>query len=139
MALSQTAPSAKRTCAAPGGNSSSSKDADRAGFARQLFTAAWCRAEVPLPCEERIYQEGLTPPFPANHRPVRRARSCRRRHRLLSIPTDRGRAHPGRVVALATWVQGQQEQVEIVDARIASWFHHLPESKAETAAVPTHH
>jgi hypothetical protein len=101
---------------------------------RASFTANTIPLEVPLPCEERIYQDGGL--FP-----------------LASPPTiaqfdDRVFADEdidfssfsyrieavrilGRVVSLSEMVTGQQELVESVDARIVSWFHHLPESKME--------
>ncbi|CRG86591.1 hypothetical protein PISL3812_03601 [Talaromyces islandicus] len=101
---------------------------------RSVFTANTIPLEVPLPCEERTYQDGVL--FP-----------------LASPPTiaqfdDRVFADEdidfssfsyrieavrilGRVVSLSEMVTGQQELVESVDARIVSWFHHLPESKME--------
>ncbi|KAK9851097.1 hypothetical protein MYU51_011335 [Penicillium brevicompactum] len=88
--------------------------------------------EVGLPCEERIYQEGLAPPpsptivqfdervFADEDRDF--SSYC---YRIESIRIL------GRVVAMQEMTHGQQDLVEAIDARIGSWGHHLPESKEE--------
>jgi hypothetical protein len=87
---------------------------------------------VPLPCEERIYQDGLTPPLPPTIAQFDQ-RVFADEERDFSSYTYRIEAVRilGRVVATQEMVEGQQDHVEAIDARIASWFHHLPESKAE--------
>ncbi|KAJ5184092.1 hypothetical protein N7492_001708 [Penicillium capsulatum] len=88
--------------------------------------------EVPLPCEERIYQDGLTPPPPPTIAQFD-GRVFADEERDFSSYTYRIEAVRilGRVVATQEMTEGQQDHVEAIDARIASWFHHLPESKAE--------
>lgn len=88
--------------------------------------------EVPLPCEERIYQDGLTPPTPLTIAQFDE-RVFADEERDFSSYTYRIEAVRilGRVVATQEMTEGQQDQVEAIDARIASWFHHLPESKLE--------
>ncbi|KAJ5102390.1 hypothetical protein NUU61_004612 [Penicillium alfredii] len=88
--------------------------------------------EVPLPCEERIYQDGLAPPPPPTILQFDE-RVFADEERDFSSYCYRIEAVRilARVVALQDMVEGQQDQVESIDARIASWFHHLPESKAE--------
>ncbi|KAL4918357.1 hypothetical protein BDW62DRAFT_67718 [Aspergillus aurantiobrunneus] len=88
--------------------------------------------EVPLPCEERIYQDGLTPPPPPTIAQFDE-RVFADEERDFSSYTYRieGARILGRVVAIQDLVEGQQDQVESIDARITSFFHHLPESKAE--------
>ncbi|KAJ5388824.1 hypothetical protein N7509_011365 [Penicillium cosmopolitanum] len=88
--------------------------------------------EVPLPCEERIYQDGLTPP-PAPTIAQFDERVFADEERDFSSYSYRIEAVRilGRVVATQEMTEGQQDNVEAIDARIASWFHHLPESKAE--------
>ncbi|KAJ5756795.1 hypothetical protein N7533_006338 [Penicillium manginii] len=88
--------------------------------------------EVPLPCEERIYQDGLTPP-PAPTIAQFDERVFADEERDFSSYSYRIEAVRilGRVVATQAMTEGQQDNVEAIDARIASWFHHLPESKAE--------
>ncbi|OOG00669.1 hypothetical protein ASPCADRAFT_202493 [Aspergillus carbonarius ITEM 5010] len=88
--------------------------------------------EVPLPCEERIYQDGLPPP-PAPTIAQFDERVFADEERDFSSFTYRIEAVRilGRVVATQDMIEGQQDQVEAIDARITSWFHHLPESKAE--------
>ncbi|KAJ5873757.1 uncharacterized protein N7529_002187 [Penicillium soppii] len=88
--------------------------------------------EVALPCEERIYHEGLVPPpsptiaqfdgrvFAEEDRDF--SSYC---YRIESIRIL------GRVVAMGEMTEGQQDLVEAIDARIGSWGHHLPESKEE--------
>lgn len=88
--------------------------------------------EVPLPCEERIYQDGLVPPPPPTIAQFDE-RVFADEERDFSSYTYRIEAARilGRVVAIQDMVEGQQDQVESLDARITSFFHHLPESKAE--------
>ncbi|KAL4925129.1 Zn(II)2Cys6 transcription factor [Aspergillus undulatus] len=88
--------------------------------------------EVPLPCEERIYQDGLAPPPPPTIAQFDE-RVFADEERDFSSYTYRIEAARilGRVVAIQDLVEGQQDQVEAIDARITSFFHHLPESKAE--------
>ncbi|PWY89809.1 hypothetical protein BO70DRAFT_129255 [Aspergillus heteromorphus CBS 117.55] len=88
--------------------------------------------EVPLPCEERIYQDGMAPP-PAPTIAQFDERVFADEERDFSSFTYRIEAARilGRVVAIQDMIEGQQDQVEAIDARITSWFHHLPESKAE--------
>ncbi|KAL4872885.1 hypothetical protein BDV12DRAFT_161700 [Aspergillus spectabilis] len=88
--------------------------------------------EVPLPCEERIFQDGLAPPPPPTIAQFD-GRVFADEERDFSSFTYRIEAARilGRVVAIQDLVEGQQDQVEAIDARITSFFHHLPESKAE--------
>ncbi|KAJ5227587.1 uncharacterized protein N7469_007593 [Penicillium citrinum] len=88
--------------------------------------------EVPLPCEERIYQDGLNPPTPPTIAQFDE-RVFADEERDFSSYSYRIEAVRilGRVVATQEMTEGQQDHVEAIDARIASWFHHLPESKAE--------
>ncbi|KAL4891528.1 hypothetical protein BDV59DRAFT_65414 [Aspergillus ambiguus] len=88
--------------------------------------------EVGLPCEERIYQDGLTPPPPPTIAQFDN-RVFADEERDFSSFTYRIEAVRilGRVVGIQDMVEGQQDHVEAIDARITSWFHHLPESKAE--------
>ncbi|KAL4806788.1 hypothetical protein BDV18DRAFT_138225 [Aspergillus unguis] len=88
--------------------------------------------EVPLPCEERIYQDGLVPPPPPTIAQFDE-RVFADEERDFSSYTYRIEAARilGRVVAIQDLIEGQQDQVESIDARITSFFHHLPESKAE--------
>lgn len=88
--------------------------------------------EVGLPCEERIFQDCLSPPPPPTITQFD-ARVFADEERDFSSFTYRIEAIRilGRVVAIQDMVEGQQDHVEAIDARIASWFHHLPESKAE--------
>ena len=87
---------------------------------------------VPLPCEERIYQDGLTPPPPPTITQFDE-RVFADEERDFSSYSYRIEAVRilGRVVAAQEMMEGQQDQVEAIDARIASWFHHLPDSKLE--------
>lgn len=88
--------------------------------------------EVGLPCEERIYQEGLSPPPPPTIAQFDErvfaeedrdfSSYC---YRIESIRIL------GRVVAMQQMTEGQQDRVEEIDARIGSWGHHLPEYKEE--------
>ncbi|BDD62354.1 hypothetical protein MPDQ_001872 [Monascus purpureus] len=99
---------------------------------RQSFSTSLVPLDVPLPCEERIYQDGLTPP-----RPLTVAQFDERvfADEELDFSSHSYRIEAvrilGRVVAVQDMEQGQQDQVEAIDARISSWFHHLPESKSE--------
>ncbi|EAU34113.1 conserved hypothetical protein [Aspergillus terreus NIH2624] len=88
--------------------------------------------EVGLPCEERIYQDGLAPPPPPTIAQFDN-RVFADEERDFSSFTYRIEAVRilGRVVGIQDMVEGQQDHVEAIDARITSWFHHLPESKAE--------
>lgn len=88
--------------------------------------------EVPLPCEERIYQDGLAPPPPPTiaHFDERVFADEERDFSSYTYRIEAARIL-GRVVAIQDLVEGQQDQVESIDARITSFFHHLPESKAE--------
>lgn len=88
--------------------------------------------EVPLPCEERIYQDGLAPPPPPTIAQFD-GRVFADEERDFSSYTYRIEAIRilARVVATQDMTEGQQDHVEAIDARIASWFHHLPDSKAE--------
>jgi hypothetical protein len=99
---------------------------------RQSFTASTVPLEVPLPCEERIYQDGFSPPAPS---------TIAQFDDRVFTDDDVGFSSfsyrieavriLGRVVLTGQVTQGHQEQIEAIDATIASWFHHLPESKAE--------
>ncbi|GLB12206.1 hypothetical protein AtubIFM57258_009486 [Aspergillus tubingensis] len=88
--------------------------------------------EVPLPCEERIYQDALPPP-PAPTIAQFDERVFADEERDFSSFTYRIEAVRilGRVVAIQDMIEGQQDHVEAIDARITSFFHHLPENKAE--------
>ncbi|KAI9373374.1 hypothetical protein BJX61DRAFT_383922 [Aspergillus egyptiacus] len=99
---------------------------------QQTFRTHLVPLEVPLPCEERIYQDGLTPPPPPTIAQFDE-RVFADEERDFSSYTYRIEAARilGRVVTISDMVEGQQDQVEAIDARITSFFHHLPESKAE--------
>jgi hypothetical protein len=88
--------------------------------------------EPGLPCEERIYQDGLTPP-PAPTIAQFDERVFADEERDFSSFTYRIEAARilARVVSIQDMAEGQQDHVEAIDARVTSWFHHLPESKAE--------
>ncbi|KAJ5894853.1 hypothetical protein N7495_006544 [Penicillium taxi] len=88
--------------------------------------------EVRLPCEERIYSDGLVPPPPPSIAQFDE-RVFSDEDRDFSSYAYRIEAVRvlGRVVATQEMTEGQQNHVEAIDARIASWFHHLPESKME--------
>ncbi|KAL2214933.1 hypothetical protein M432DRAFT_164331 [Thermoascus aurantiacus ATCC 26904] len=98
----------------------------------QSFRTSMVPLEVPLPCEERIYQDGLNPPPPPTISEFD-DRVFADEERDFSSFCYRIEAVRilGRVVAMQDALEGQQEKVEAIDARIASWFHHLPESKSE--------
>jgi hypothetical protein len=99
---------------------------------RSSFTASMVPPEVPLPCEERIYQDGLCPSYSPT---IAQFDDRVFADEDIDFSSYSYRIEAirilGRVVLLAEQSQGHQEQVEAVDARIASWFHHLPESKME--------
>lgn len=99
---------------------------------RSSFTASNVPLEVPLPCEERIYQNGLPPPSPPT---IAQFDDRVFADEDIDFSSYAYRIEAvrilGRVVLLSETTQGQQELIEAIDARIASWFHHLPESKAE--------
>lgn len=102
---------------------------------RTSFTASEVPLEVPLPCEERIYQDGLAPPlYPPTIKQFD-DRIFAEEDITFSSFSYRIEAVRilGRVVSLSESASGQQQQeeVESVDARIASWFHHIPDSKME--------
>lgn len=99
---------------------------------RKSFTANATDLEVPLPCEERLYQDGLCPlvsPTVAQFDDRIFADEdidfSSYAYRIEAVRIL------GRVVELSHQVQNQQDQVEAIDARISSFFHHLPESKTE--------
>lgn len=99
---------------------------------QQVYRTNLVPPEVALPCEERIYQDGLTPPPPPTVAQFDE-RVFADEERDFSSYCYRIEAVRilGRVVAMQEMVEGQQDHVEAIDARIASWFHHLPESKLE--------
>lgn len=99
---------------------------------QQVYRTNLVPPEVPLPCEERIYQDGLTPPPPPTIAQFdeRVFADDERDFSSYSYRIEAVRIL-GRVVAIQNMVEGQQDHVEAIDARIASWFHHLPESKSE--------
>ncbi|KAL2827539.1 hypothetical protein BDW59DRAFT_143934 [Aspergillus cavernicola] len=99
---------------------------------QETFRTSMVPLEVPLPCEERIYQDGLAPPPPPTIAQFDE-RIFADEERDFSSFTYRIEAARilGRVVAIQNMLEGQQDQVESLDARITSFFHHLPESKAE--------
>ena len=89
-------------------------------------------AETPLPCEESIYQRGLPSPWLSTVAEFDE-RVFSDEEQVFSSYSYRVEAMRilQQVVAIQHMVQGQKDQVEAVVARIASYFHHLPESKAE--------
>ncbi|KAJ5811301.1 hypothetical protein N7474_007602 [Penicillium riverlandense] len=99
---------------------------------QRVYRTSLVPLEVPLPCEERIYQDCLTPPPPPTIAQFDE-RVFADDDRDFSSYCYRIEAVRilGRVVALQDMTEGQQDHVEAIDARIASWFHHLPESKEE--------
>lgn len=99
---------------------------------QSVFRTNCVPLEVPLPCEERVYQEGLNPPPPLTVAQFddRIFADEERDFSSFSYRVEAVRIL-GRVVAAQQLYDGQQDHVEAIDARIASWFHHLPESKAE--------
>lgn len=88
--------------------------------------------EVPLPCEDRVYQDGLPAPLPPTIAQFDE-RVFADEERDFSSYCYRIEAVRilGRIVAIQDMIEGQQDHVEAVDARVTSWFHHLPESKSE--------
>ena len=99
---------------------------------QKTFRTSLVPLEVALPCEERIFHDGLTPPPPPTIAQFD-GRVFADEERDFSSFTYRVEAIRilGRVVAIQDMVEGQQDHVEAIDARIASFFHHLPENKAE--------
>lgn len=99
---------------------------------RKTFATNSVPLEVPLPCEQQIYQDGLEPPPPPTIAQFDQ-RVFADEERDFSSFAYRIEAVRilGRIVAITDMMDGQQDHVEAADARIASWFHHLPESKAE--------
>jgi hypothetical protein len=99
---------------------------------QRAFRTTSVPLEVPLPCEERIYLDGLIPPAPLT---IAQFDERVFADEELDFSSYSYRIEAvrvlQRVVAIQEMVDGQQDHVEAVDARIASWFHHLPESKAE--------
>jgi Fungal specific transcription factor domain/Fungal Zn(2)-Cys(6) binuclear cluster domain len=100
---------------------------------RPIFTASNVPLEVPLPCEERIYQEGLCPPASPPTLAQFDDRVFADEDFDFSSYSYRIEAVRilGRVVLLSDSATANHEMVESVDARIASWSHHIPESKME--------
>ncbi|KAJ5557308.1 hypothetical protein N7494_001223 [Penicillium frequentans] len=99
---------------------------------QQVYRTNQVPLVVPLPCEERIYQDGIAPPTPPTIAQFNN-RFFDDDERDFSSYAYRIEAVRvlGEVVATQDMEKGQQERVEAIDARIASWFHHLPDSKAE--------
>ncbi|KAJ5714578.1 uncharacterized protein N7483_011759 [Penicillium malachiteum] len=99
---------------------------------QQVYRTNQVRLEVALPCEERIYQDGIAPP-PSPTIAQFDERVFADEERDFSSYSYRIEAVRilGRVVATQDMIEGQQDQVEAIDARIASWFYHLPDSKLE--------
>lgn len=99
---------------------------------QNTFHTAAIPLEVALPCEERVFEDGLAPPPPQTIAQFD-GRVFADEERDFSSYTYRIEAIRilGRVVAIQDMVEGQQDRIEAIDAQIASWFHHLPESKAE--------
>ncbi|KAJ5297350.1 hypothetical protein N7508_007599 [Penicillium antarcticum] len=88
--------------------------------------------EVPLPCEERIYQDCLfPPPSPTIEQFDQRVFADEELHFSSYCYRIEAIRILGRVVAIQSMTEGQQDHVEAIDARIGSWGHHLPESKEE--------
>lgn len=99
---------------------------------RLTFSTNMVSLEVPLPCEERIYHDGLEPPPPLTIAQFDHRFFADDEHDFSSFSYRIEAVRIlGRVVAIQNMLEGQQDHVEAIDARIASWFHHLPESKAE--------
>ncbi|OKL59519.1 hypothetical protein UA08_05198 [Talaromyces atroroseus] len=100
---------------------------------RPTFTASTVPPEVPLPCEERIYQEGLYPPASPPTLADFDDRVFADEDFDFSSYTYRIDAVRilGRVVLLSDPAAGRHDVIESVDARLASWSHHIPESKME--------
>lgn len=99
---------------------------------QRICRTALVTLEVPLPCEESTYQEGLTLPIPQTITQFD-ARIFSDEEREFSSYAYRIEA-----VRILHWtltnrepVGCQQRITEAVDARITSWFHHLPSAKAE--------
>ncbi|KAJ5218228.1 uncharacterized protein N7498_000327 [Penicillium cinerascens] len=99
---------------------------------QRICRTALVPLEVPLPCEESTYQEGLTLPIPQT--------ITQFDARIFSDEEREFSSYAYRIdaVRILNWtltnremVGCQQKLTEAVDARIASWFHHLPSAKAE--------
>lgn len=99
---------------------------------QQVYRTSLVPPEVPLPCEDSNFKDGPTAPFPLTF--------SRFEERVFSDEERDFSSHAyrieamrilGRVMALPKITVGQEDQVEALDARIVSWFHHLPNSKAE--------
>ncbi|KAH1520393.1 hypothetical protein KXX06_008639 [Aspergillus fumigatus] len=99
---------------------------------QRTFRTSLVPLEVGLPCEERIFQDGLAAPPPPTIAQFD-DHIFADEERDFSSYTYRIEAVRilGRVVAIQEMLEGQEDHVEAVDARINSFFHHLPESKAE--------
>lgn len=99
---------------------------------RQSFTMSMVPLEVPLPCEEQIYRDGLCAP---SHPTIAQFDDRVFADDEIDFSSFSYRIEAvrvlGRVVATQDLTEGQQDQVEAIDARIASWYHNLPESKTE--------
>ncbi|GFF73334.1 hypothetical protein IFM61392_07309 [Aspergillus lentulus] len=99
---------------------------------QRTFRTSLVPLEVGLPCEERIFQDGMAAPPPPTIAQFD-DHIFADEERDFSSYTYRIEAVRilGRVVAIQDMLEGQEDHVEAVDARINSFFHHLPESKAE--------
>ena len=99
---------------------------------QRVFRCNSLPLEVPLPCEDRIYQNGLpAPPPPTIQQFDERIFADEERDFSSSCYRIEAIRILGRVVAVQDMIEGQQDHVESIDARVTSWFHHLPESKSE--------
>lgn len=99
---------------------------------QRVFRCNSVPLEVPLPCEERIYQNGLpAPPPPTIAQFDERIFADEERDFSSYCYRIEAVRILGRVVAVQDMIEGQQDHVEAIDARVTSWFHHLPESKSE--------
>lgn len=99
---------------------------------QRVFRCNSVPLEVPLPCEERIYQNGLpAPPPPTVAQFDERIFADEERDFSSYCYRIEAVRILGRVVAVQDMIEGQQDHVEAIDARVTSWFHHLPESKSE--------
>ena len=101
--------------------------------AQPVFRTNTVPLEVPLPCEDRIYQDGLLPPPLPLTLGQFDGRIFADEEPDFSSYTYRIEAVRilGRVVTIASIGEGEHDAVEAIDARIASWLHLLPESKSE--------
>lgn len=99
---------------------------------QRVFRCNSVPLEVALPCEERIYQSGLpAPPPPTIAQFDERIFADEERDFSSYCYRIEAVRILGRVVAVQDMIEGQQDHVEAIDARVTSWFHHLPESKSE--------